>query len=678
MRSRRLRRAAVVSLPTTLLSAALLSTLPLRPVLSDEPAASSSRPVVIATLKTGEVLEGRLHRFVDGRYTIVASGRTWHFGEQEATSISFQKAAAVSQPRSSRYDSWTTAEPVEKFAHPPAGSSDRSYGDPSLIPVLASRGSEVIKPLMREVAGNSSLYQNAGKVFQLLGPDHFPAMLKELQAGTPGAEKPFYWALRQSGVRGVPVLRELLEHDNPKVRSFALYTLYNIGIQSGTVMPTSLTPVLLRTLNDPVLEVRSQAPAILAMVARPIDDIMPPLLAAVPAESERGDIGYQCVLALKSLGTKLREDDPWRVKIDKTMRECLSHPNSSIRSSAAYYFGTLPQPPPQATVEALRKAADDPEEYVRKTARETLYKFGIFPNRSADTARLTKAANSELAALIASEDAEAAANAIRVLKTREASAELLALLMKTVAEDHKSSYWNQVPPLLAAWNADQAAAWLEEYADSGSPLVRRVVAATYATMALSRLPDSLHSLASDPDMMVRSEAIRTLAKLASQAKGDVFQAAVRLLLDRIQDTTIHREYHWAACDALVEVGVSHPDVLPTIVRLAQRSPNAQLREAMIEALGEIGADLRDDSQPARQIVKTLASLLDEERSADLKVEVIHALSSMNSGSPVAADALRRALDDPRESISQAASDALRKLSGRARPGDSPEVPGDPP
>jgi HEAT repeat protein len=635
----------------------------------DEPPAKSLRPIVIATLKTGEVLEGKLHRFADGLYTIVASGRTWHFREEDAKAISFAKPIPITpKSRSPKFDALTTVKLIEAFAHPPAKIQNRSYGDARLISALAGRGAEVIKPLMRAVAENSYLEKNVGKVFQLLGPNHFPALLKELQAGTPGAKAPFYWALQRSGVRSVPVLRALLDHQDEKVRSFALYTLYNIGIQSGTVMATSLTPALLKTLNDPVLAVRKKAPAILAMVAKPIDDILPPLLAAIPADSDSGEIAYECVLALSTLGTKLRKTDPWRVKIDVAMRECLSHQNSSIRSSAAYYFG-LQEPPPEATVRALRKAADDPKGYVRKTARETLYKLGISPNLSTDVAQLKKLANDELVKQIANEDTVAAQNAVDVVKTRTASPKLLGLLMELVANDRKSTYWNQVPRIVAAWDADKAVPWLEEYATADSPRVRRIIASAYAMMSLNELPPSLKQLAKDPDMMVRSEAIRTLGKIASQSKGEIFQTAVSLLLSNIQDTSIHREYHWHACDALVAVGVGHPDVLPRIIHLAKKSLNVDLREAMIDALGEIGEDLQGDSKQSHQIVKTLASLLDEEHSADMKIEVIYAFSRMGSNAPLAVSALRKAMDDPRKSVSKAAARALKELSGRKETSD---------
>ena len=110
----------------------------------DEPRTESSRPSVIATLKTGEVLEGQLHRFIDGHYAIVASGRTWHFSEEDAQSISFQKPIPViPKSRSPKYDALTTAELIEGFAHPAAGVHDRSYGDARLIRTSSGgRGSQ--------------------------------------------------------------------------------------------------------------------------------------------------------------------------------------------------------------------------------------------------------------------------------------------------------------------------------------------------------------------------------------------------------------------------------------------------------------------------------------------------------------------------------------------------------
>lgn len=638
---------------------------------------SPKRPTVVAVLSTGETVEGALERFSDGEYTLRIGRQSRTFAENKIKSISFQ-ILPFKQLASAQSDK-SVEQLIKQFLTPPP-RSERSYReevDASVIPLLAAKGAEAIDPLIAEVGKNSDIYQYVGKIFHEMGPEVMPLLIDRLRKDEARACRlPFYWALRERGVHSLPVIRQLLIDDDPRLREFAMDTLYNIGIQSGTNLPESLTPLIIQKLDDSQQDVSRQAPWVLGMIGGPAEDIVPVLINAVK-DPKYGHLDHTAVSGLGSVGKKLRADDPHLKTIIDTLSDAtVNHADATVRSYAALQLGYLGEPA-HVAIPNLRRATKDPQQYVRERARETLYKFGVAPSKEVSPEGIKVQTSLELVKILVGDDNRASEAARRELISREPTDELCEALMQSVRADEQNRYWPTVAQVFAGWGTKmKVLAKLGVYTRDEHFRVRRTVVFAYGRMKLASVPVPLAKTLEDEHVCVRMSTVDTLCLMSDGANLDLVNEIVPLLVKGLRDETLHRECWWRGARALGEIGPRHPDVVPALIRFLKFAETESFRESAAEELGELARSLRKDHTDMDRIIGALVEALEKETQPGVRGDIIHALSGIGTRAAAALPALRKAADDPDVRVAKTAEKAFLTISGGKRASASP-VPREP-
>ncbi|HHH76096.1 MAG TPA: hypothetical protein ENL03_03615, partial [Phycisphaerae bacterium] len=562
-------------------------------------AAPLTRPLVVAVLTDGTMIEGILEGFNKGVYTVRSANMLRVFSEKDIRSIAFQEQNLTPANGADK----PLAELIKQFIRPHKGRHGypERGGDPAMIPLLAAKGPVAIKPLIDEVNKRSELYQSVGKIFEQMGPDVIPKLIEALRRdASHGCRMPVSYALRSRGVASTAVLKELLVDRDPRMRGFALYVLYNIGIQSGTTLPESLSGMLIKLLDDPDTKVGAQVPSILGMVGKPADKIVPALIKTLK-DNRYAHLDHNSTLGLGSIGKKLRQDDPLRKKIIAALIDsAVNHSDPSVRSSSALYLGYL-GPATDGAVNALKIALTDSNEFVRKRARDAMYKLGKTP----PAAVLPKGKNADAAliTILTGEDYRAAGTARKRLQARKPDKKLLDMLMAAVRADDENRYWPSVSYIVAEWDQKKVLPMLETFLSDKHWRVRRTVALAFGKMNLTSLPKGLAKLQDDTKQWVRMETTKTLALLSKGAKPEMLKAIVPLLIKGLKDESIHREYWWQTARALGAIGSKHPDAVQALIDLMNNAKNYGFRDTAAGELCSIARRLNHDHKDLDLIIK---------------------------------------------------------------------------
>ena len=178
---------------------------------------------------------------------------------------------------------------------------------------------------------------------------------------------------------------------------------------------------------------------------------------------------------------------------------------------------------------------------------------------------------------------------------------------------------------------------------------------------MKELNDHLVGLA-HADPAVRRKAISNLTKYSSsewQDNPDAVSAAVAAVVDgsglraaKCPDETFRAE----AAKALANIGLLSPAVLPELLRLLQKDPNADVRTEAGRALGKIG-------EGAAAAGRAIAAVLRDTSGGDaLRVAAVWALVRVAPSAPGTAVALRAAANDRSGHVGVCAAEALWKVS----------------
>ncbi|MCH8047522.1 MAG: HEAT repeat domain-containing protein [Planctomycetes bacterium] len=640
---------------------------------TSEKDAATRRPAIFAILNDGSTIEGVLDRFDKGVYSVRSAGKVYRFSEDDLKSISFQSRPLLLP---NLHKDKSLQQLIEQFVRPRQSQDERPSGgvggDPALVAPLAARGSRAIEPLIAEVNKNAHLYQTVAKIFHLMSPDVLPQLVEIYRKDTSfGCRLCVWYAMKLRGVASVPLLKEMMADPDPRIRYMAVDTLYSIGSQGGNTLPESLTPLLVKLLDDPDANVAKKVPSILARVREPVDKIVLALTKTLKGV-KYSHIAVESIRGLAAIGSKLSADDIHLEQIISTLMKALdSHPSSSVRSSAAYRLGNL-GPQARVAIKALQRATDSPDEFLRKYARESLYKLGTAPTYAVSRAGIRKQASVMLVTILAGEDRTAASAAGKELAIRKPDEKLFNALIEAVRADEKNRYWPSVAYLVAKWDQKTVLPALEKFARDEHHRVRRTATLAYGEMNLTSLPSGVRQLQKDSDASVRMTMTDSLVKLSKNARPEMLKQIVPLLIAGLKDETVYREYWRRAAAALGTIGPAHPDVVPALIDLMNHTQNPDYRGTAAETLGRLGSRLRRDHKDLDRIVAAMTKALSEESHPDVRGDIIYGLRYMGPRAKSALPALRKAEDDPVESISKAATKAIQAILKKKRSHTSPD------
>lgn len=329
----------------------------------------SLRPRVSVVLTTGERLQGTLERFDDGEYWLQTDGKRKTFQERDAKSIEFHAPPATADTHPE------LADLIRRFLRVNPAGRAADNADISLRTELAGHGQVIVKPLLAAYAKHQGDYQQTGLALKELGPAAFPLLVEEFRQESQGKYgHPVWYALRESGVHHTSYVQTLLTDEDPRIRRLAMDVFYSWAISSGVALPASLTPALIKILDDPDDNVSDQAPLVLKSIGFRSPLVLPALLKTL-TDDRYGSVRGSSVLALGGLGLDLKANDPDLATIVTALATTLvDDPSDNVRSYAAMYLGYI-CPKASAALPVLERATDDKKPYVRKCAEEALAKI---------------------------------------------------------------------------------------------------------------------------------------------------------------------------------------------------------------------------------------------------------------------------------------------------------------
>lgn len=333
----------------------------------------SNRPIVVAKLVDGELIEGELERFDDGEYWLRVSGERRRFFERELFHIEFRVPATIGVEND---EERRIRELIARFfAGRPSADSRTKRVDTTLTTELAELGPAVVKPLLEAYVKNDNDYQAVGEVLKQVGPDAFPLLVEAVRQDPDRSVRfPVWYALRENGVRHSGFVQELLKDRDPRIRLLAMDVLYSWSTTSGVKLPTTLDLALIQTLDDSDDEVRSQVPLILGRIGLNSDLVLPVLVRTMEDE-QYASIRSNSVIGLAYIGRELKEDDPILKKVILALSQAITDdPNEIVRSYAANHLGEFRSKAASA-LPALHDATNDKNETVRESAREAITKI---------------------------------------------------------------------------------------------------------------------------------------------------------------------------------------------------------------------------------------------------------------------------------------------------------------
>ena len=229
--------------------------------------------------------------------------------------------------------------------------------------IIGQDATEVV-PLLDEALRGSDMgvSMEAATALGKIGKDSVPFLIRDLKHERAPVRHMAAYALGQVGTNAAPAIPALIERFDDAdeyVRSSSAYALGQIGPE--------MIPAVLRAVEEKKGVARHTA--ILAAMTRPIEEFVPPILAALKDEDATNRIA-----AAKALGVI----SWWRKEFIAAMIELLKDPDASVRLEAVKNLGRAPRKA-RAAIPALNELLNDPNEEVRTATRETLDKINSAP-----------------------------------------------------------------------------------------------------------------------------------------------------------------------------------------------------------------------------------------------------------------------------------------------------------
>jgi HEAT repeat protein len=492
-------------------------------------------------------------------------------------------------------------------------------------------------------------------VLGALGPDIVPQLLEAARHddGTSRLGWTVRYGLERIGVDARPYLREMLDDPEPDIRGLALEVLGSLSVRADTALPKQFEGPLLRVLGDPVADVRAKVPQVLGRFGRGSGAVVPALVEAL-ADDPHATVRYSTVIALRYIGTDLKEDDPeLRTTIDALSKAVTADAHETVRIYAASALGAF-GPKAKAAVPALRQAADDERERVRDKAQLALHQIGVtLQERTTAEAR-----SAALVRQLASREWELQRAAIEELATLGPGN--LDALMTAVRLDHEDRYWTAVAQVIGRWNGKVLPELGRIVREEEHYRVRRTVAMAIGWMPLGAMPDELRPLLRDENDWVRSTAVDSLARLSERAPGDAMAPMVDALVEAVHDKQLSvRE---RAFNPLERIGAGNPKIVLALVEILQEDPEPRARQQAVRSLGSIVRRLQSDDDDFSRILSALAEAVRQDGDESVRSYAISGLGNLGERARPVLSVLRVAEDDPLESIARAAREAVRKVT----------------
>jgi HEAT repeat protein len=188
----------------------------------------------------------------------------------------------------------------------------------------------------------------------------------------------------------------------------------------------------------------------------------------------------------------------------------------------------------------------------------------------------------------------------------------------------------------------------------------RLMLGDYGRQALQKLPEAHQAdwlgvifwLLQQGDFQSRWDAAKFLPDFGS--------AAIKPLLDSLDDETVDPDSQWFIVRVLVEY--QHPEIVPSLLKLLQKSPSEDLQAAAVDALSQMGPKVlpelkilldRPETRPLGVMIlaqirhsETVPMLLPlaQDECPEVRVIILEALSSFHQ--QAIAEILHQGLQDP--------------------------------
>ena len=389
--------------------------------------------------------------------------------------------------------------------------------------------------------------------------------------------------------------------------------------------------------------------------------MVPALLETLKLE-KRQHLHRTTIAGLKSVADDLEGGDADLKRILAGLADAaVNSENESVRGYAVSALGGLAEKTKDpAVLAALKRAANDKRASVRSYAEEALSNFGVRKTASRDES--PRETMNRLISELTGKNSKVSSAARSTLEGLSPDKILLEALMQAVRDDEQDAYWPSVAYLVAHWD-EEAQPLLGRYAKDEHWRVRRTLAKAWAHMTAEQVPDDMRILARDSETWVRTTALDSLATLSKRPFPEMRNAIIPLLIEGLGDDQMHREYWWRIASALRECGLTHPEVVPGLVKLMRYSKNEGFRQTAAEELGKLGHALRADDPNLSQIVNALAQAMADESDGDTRIGIIWAMAYMGPKGQEALPALMKAQDDPYEGVAKAADEAVKEIMG---------------
>lgn len=166
--------------------------------------------------------------------------------------------------------------------------------------------------------------------------------------------------------------------------------------------------------------------------------------------------------------------------------------------------------------------------------------------------------------------------------------------------------------------------------------------------------DALIASLNDDSTKVRTNAVQELSDIRA-ASTETFTALIGALSDGSNSVRARAE------DALIELGEDAAAVItPMLADALTNIQSSVTRVQVVDVLGAIGEELRDDGKSGEMVVKPILVAL-RDTAEDVRRNAADELGEMRATSPDVRDALTRALDDSSKAVRDAAKKAIRRI-----------------
>ena len=529
--------------------------------------------------------------------------------------------------------------------------------DMELVLQLSAMGADAVAPLLAAWEQDHGIGPGVCEVFSEMDLEVLPVLLAHYRQGhSRHVQRALEHLLRQCKEDSLPLIRSLLEDEDPQIRLEAAKVLLRIT-PNGPAENHPLAGVIADILDDPSSDVRVMGPNILGRAYRDMPILVTKLIELQRSHSDpnvrAAAVSQLRALAINRFGiAQGLAAEPMIAAIADAIE---NDDSEKVRDAAAYAIGELGDRGVDAWPALLACAKKHPQTHaieqalwrtglatgilLREAGIEDEQLITLISHLTSNSSRLSKAAKARLIRL---------------------GPENLDVLIKAVRLDSRFRYWNRIAPVVGAWGP-RILPELEVYATEDSRIIRMTVASACGAMPVEEVPPVLVTLLKDDHELVRTYALEALVALSERASGQLRQAVVPLLFDGLTGESIHNS-HWPnALAALVKIGADHPDVVDGLIDLMTESPNERYRSRSARELASLGRGLRADHPDIERIVLALATVAEKDAERDVRRYAIRSLGTLGPRAEPALEMLRRATDDPYQGIADAAREAIQKI-----------------